>query len=244
MDLNALREMAIEAASRALYEKDGFVPSEESDEWEEEYRRQFAALKQRYGSQVTVPSRPAAASTPQRQLPELSGTPEQLRWAASIRDERLREIQSDAVRSFWAQVWPRAKQWVDTRDVPTQTLLQRLKPQYDEWRKKQADAAAARKAEAQKKAAELAAYQRKLKEAGVTPEGLVELVDASDRFDPAPIGPKLADITVEDRHLRIFETSDPNLLLVKEKDLRGNHEYAIERDEGLVGDLKLFAQVP
>ena len=91
MDLNALREMAIEAASRALYEKDGFVPSEESDEWEEEYRRQFAALKQRYGSQVTVPSRPAAASTPQRQLPELSGTPEQLRWAASIRDERLRE---------------------------------------------------------------------------------------------------------------------------------------------------------
>ena len=46
MDLNALREMAIEAASRALYEKDGFVPSEESDEWEEEYRRQFAALKQ------------------------------------------------------------------------------------------------------------------------------------------------------------------------------------------------------
>jgi hypothetical protein len=244
MDLNALREMAIEAASRALYEKDGFVPSEESDEWEEEYRRQFAALKQRYGSQVTMPSRPAAASTPQRQLPELSGTPEQLRWAASIRDERLREIPSEAVRSFWAQAWPRAKQWVDTRDVPTQTLLQRLKPQYDEWRKKQADAAAARKAEAQKKAAELAAYQRKLKEAGVTPEGLVELVDASDRFDPAPIGPKLADITVEDRHLRIFETSDPNLLLVKEKDLRGNHEYAIERDEGLVGDLKLFAQVP
>ncbi len=31
--------------------------------------------------------------------------------------------------------------------------------------------------------------------------------------------------------MRIFETSDPNLLLVKEKDLRGNHEYAIERDE-------------
>src|ERR1700720_639455 len=83
MDLNALREMAIEVASRALYEKGGFGPSEESDEWEAEYRRQFAALKQRYGSQVTVPSRPAAAATPQRQLPELSGTPEQLRWAAS-----------------------------------------------------------------------------------------------------------------------------------------------------------------
>ena len=244
MDLNALREMAIEAASRALYEKDGFVPSEESDEWEDEYRRQFAALKQRYGSQVTGPSRPAAAATPQRQLPDLSGTPEQLRWGASIREERLREIPSDAVRAFWVETWPRAKQWIDTRDVPTQTLLQRLKPQYDEWRKKQTEAAAARKAEAQKKAAEAAAFQRKLKEAGITPQGLAELIDASDRFDPAPLAAKLADITVEARHLRVFETTDPNLLLVKEKDLRGNHEYAIERDEGLVADLKLYGQVP
>ena len=63
MDLHALREVAIEAASRALYEKHGFVPSEESDEWEDEYRRQFAALKQRYGDQVTVPARPAAMKT-------------------------------------------------------------------------------------------------------------------------------------------------------------------------------------
>src|SRR5438128_105622 len=196
MDVNALREAAIEAANRALYEKHGFVPSEDSDEWEEEYRRQFAALKQRYGGELQTVQRPAAAALKQP-LPELSGTPEQLRWAASIRDERLREIPSEAVRAFWAQTWTRAKQWVDTRDVPTQTLLQRLKPQYDEWRQKQAEAAAARKAEAQKKAADAAAYQRRLKEAGITPEGLMELVDASDRFDPAPIGPKLADITAE-----------------------------------------------
>ena len=243
MDISALREMAIEAANRALYEKHGFVPSEESDEWEDEYRRQFATLKQRYGNQVTVSARPAATA-PLGQLPELRGTLEEQRWGNSIREERLREIPSEAVRVFWVQLWPRAKQWVDTRDVPIQTLLQRLKPQYDDWRKKQADATAARRVEAQKKAAELAAYQRKLKEARITAEGLVEMVDASERFDPAPLGPKLADITVEDRHLRIFETSDPNLLLVKEKDLRGNHEYAIERDEGLVGDLKLFAQAP
>jgi hypothetical protein len=89
-----------------------------------------------------------------------------------------------------------------------------------------------------------AAYRRKLREARITPEGLVELVDASERFEVAPLTTKLADIEVADRHLRIFETSDPNLLLVKEKDLRGNHEYAIERDEGLVGDLKLYAQAP
>jgi hypothetical protein len=243
MDLTALREMAIEATARALQQKHDIVPSEDSDEWEEEYRRQFAALKQRYGNQVTAP-RPAASSAPQRQLPELRGTPEELRWGNSIREERLHEIPSEAVRAFLVQLWPRAKQWVDTRDVPTQTLLQRVKPQYDDWRKKQVEAVAARKAEAQKKATEMAAYQRRLKEAGITPEGLIELVDASDRFDAAPLGPKLADITVGDRHLRIFETSDPNLLLVKEKDLQGSRDYGIERDEGLVADLRLFAQGP
>ena len=100
------------------------------------------------------------------------------------------------MRAFWVQLWPRAKQWVDTRDVPTQTLLLRLKPQYDEWRKKQAEAAAARKAETQKKASEAAAYRRKLQEAGITPEGLVDVdigVPLTERawhdiaclFDPA-----------------------------------------------------------
>ena len=243
MDLNVVREAAIEAANRALYEKHGFVPSEDSDEWEEEYRRQFAALKQRYGAELPTVQRPAAAASRQP-LPELRGTPEEQRWGNSIREERLREIPSEAVRSFLMQTWPRAKQWVDTRDVPTATLLQRLKPQYDEWRRKRAEAAEAKKAEAQKKAAEAAAYRRRLREARITPEGLIEMIDASERFDPAPLTTKLADIEVEDRHLRIFETNDPNLLLVKEKDLRGNHEYAIERDEGLVGDLKLYAQAP
>jgi hypothetical protein len=33
-------------------------------------------------------------------------------------------------------------------------------------------------------------------------------------------------------------------LLVKEKNLKGQHDYAIERDEGLVADLKLFAAAP
>ena len=70
------------------------------------------------------------------------------------------------------------------------------------------------------------------------------VLSSGDASASAPIGATLADITVEDRHLRIFETSDPNLPLVKEKDLRGNHEYAIERDEGLVADLRLYAQAP
>jgi hypothetical protein len=250
MDLQALREAAIEATSRALHDKHGFVPSDESDEWEEEYRRQFARLKQRFVAEgpATAPAlqrMPAAPSGPERQMPELSGTPEQKRWAATIREDRLREIPSEPFRAWLVQTWTRAKVWVDTRDVPAAVLVQRLKPQFDEYRQKAAEAAKARTADAQQKAAVAAAYQQRLKDARITPAGLIELIDASDRFDLAPLTVKLADITVEGRHLRIFETTDPNLLLVKEKNGPLQlADYAIERDEGLVGDLKLYAQAP
>ena len=245
MDLNALRDAAIEATARALYDKHGEVPSEDSDEWEEEYRRHFAALKQRHGGDAAVVTRaPPSAPIDESKLPVLTGTPEQIRWAVSIRTERLAQIPSAPVREFLVQTWTRAKQWVDTRDVPTPTVLQRLKPQYEDWRKKRGEAAQARAAEAKQKADELAAYQRKLKEAGITAQGLVEMIDASDRFDPAPIAAKLAEVEIEYRHLRVFETADPNLLLVKERKGPLHEEYAIERDEGLVGDLKLYAQRP
>jgi hypothetical protein len=243
MDIDMLREAALAATGRVLAERHGIAPSEDSDEWEEEYRRQFAALKQRYGNDIAVAPRRVPAA-PERQLPELSGTPEQKRWAASIRAERLPQLPNEGFRQWMARSWTRAKVWVDTRDVPTATLVQRLKPQYDEYRRQTAEAAKTRAAEAQQKAAEAVAFQAKLKAAGITPEDLVELVDASDRFDLAPIAAKLAEIAVERRHLRIFETSDPNLLLVKEKNDRGQLDYAIERDEGLVADLKLFAQAP
>jgi hypothetical protein len=245
MDLNALRAATIEATSRALHDKHGFVPSEESEEWEEEYRRQFALLKQHAGSAPVAAPRPQAASAAdQRQWPELSGTPEQKRWAATIRADRMGEITSEPFRVWFGQTWTRAKVWVDTRDVPTGVLVQRLKPQFDEYRKEAADAAKARAAEAQQKATEAAAFQKRLKDSGITPEGLVELIDASDRFDLAPLTVKLAEIAVEGRHLRVFETSDPNLLLVKEKKGPIHEDYAIERDEGVVADLKLYAQMP
>jgi len=247
MDLNALREAAIDATSRALYDKLGFVPSDETDEWEDEYRKQFAALRQRLSADGAAPvTRPVAGVAPaaQRRWPELSGTPEQQRWAAAIRDERMGDIPSEPFRQFLAQTWTRAKVWVDTRDVPTATLVQRLRPQFDEYRQKAAAAQKAKAEAARRKAAEAAAYQRKLAEAGITPDGLVEMIDASERFDAAvTIAAKLAEITVAMRYLRIYETSDPNLLLVKEK--KGPlqlPDYAIERDEGLVDDLKLYGQ--
>ncbi|MGC2412544.1 MAG: hypothetical protein WA459_07605 [Stellaceae bacterium] len=247
MDLHALREAAIEATSRALHDKHGFVPSDETDEWEEEYRRQFALLKRRFATEApssAPPRAPAAPSAAGREWPELSGTPEQKRWAATIREDRMREIASEPFRAWLARTWTRAKVWVDTRDVPAAILVQRLRPQFDEYRKAATETAKVRAAEVQQKAAVAAAFQQRLKDAGITPEGLIELVDASDRFDLAPLTVKLAEIAVEGRHLRIFETADPNLLLVKEKKGPFHEDYAIERDEGLVGDLKLYAQAP
>ena len=243
MDLSMLREAALEATARALYDRFGEAPSEDSEEWEAEYRRQFAALKQRQGVGPVTASATAPPVVEGR-YPELTGTPEQKRWGSTIRSERFAEIASEPVRAFLARTWTRANVWIDTRDVPTPVVLQRLKPQYDEYRRKQAETAKAQAAAAQQKAAAAAAHREKLKAAGITPDGLVELIDASERFGPAPIAAKLAEVEVEYRHLRVYETTDPNLLLVKEKKGPLHEEYAIERDEGLVADLRLFAQAP
>ena len=242
MDLDQLKEAAIEATTRALQQKFDIVPSEESDEWEDEYRRQFALAKQRYG--VTTPTVARAPAGPELQLPELTGEREQVHWGEQVRAERLREV-ADAPRRAWmAKTWTRAKVWVDTRDVPIATLLQRTQGQYDEFRRQAAEQQKARAAEAQQKAAASAAHQAALQKAGITEAGLIELIDASERTKPAPLTDKLAELGGVDRNLRVFATADPNVLLVKEKNLKGQHDYGIERDEGLVADLKLFSAAP
>jgi hypothetical protein len=243
MDLSQLKEAAIEATTRALQEKFDVVPSEESDEWEDEYRRQFALAKQRYGVTTPTVARPSAG--PALQLPELRGeTQEQIHWAEQVRAERLREVPNASVRAWMAKTWTRAKVWVDTRDVPIATLLQRTQPQYEEYRRQQAEQQKAQSAAAQQKAAAIAAHQAKLQKAGITEAGLIELIDASERVKPAALAEKLAELSGVDRHLRIFATADAQTLLVKEKNLTGLHDYCIERDEGLVADLRLFASAP
>jgi hypothetical protein len=242
MDLTQLKEAAIEATARTLQDKLGLVPDEDSDEWEAEYRRQFALAKQRYG--VTTPT-VARATGPTLQLPELRGeTQELIHWGEQVRVERLREVSDAARRAWMAKTWVRAKLWVDTREVPIATLLQRTQGQYDDYRRQQATEKSAQTAAAQQKAAAIAAHQAKLQKAGVSEAGLLELVDASDRVKPAALAEKLGELRGVDRHLRIFATADPKALLVKEKNLKGQHDYCIERDEGLVADLKLFAAAP
>lgn len=242
MDLSQLKEAAIEATTRALQEKFAIVPAEDSDEWEDEYRRQFALAKQRYG--VGTPT-VARAAGPVLQLPELRGdTHEQIHWGEQVRAERLREVANPAVRTWMAKTWTRAKIWVDTRDVPIATLLQRNQAQFEEYRRQQAERQKAQGVAAQQKAAAVTAYQARLLQTGITEAGLIELIDAAERMKPAALVDKLADLMGGDRALRVYTTTDPATLLVKEKNLKGQFDYGIERDEGLVGDLKLFAQTP
>ena len=93
MDLKAVREEAIEATTRSFWDKSGFVPDEDSEEWEEEYRRQFEQARKRHAAGGPSPAKPVvAAAAPPEEEPgwaALSGAPTQIRWAAGLRADRL-----------------------------------------------------------------------------------------------------------------------------------------------------------
>jgi len=240
MDLQAVREEAIEATTRAFWDRNGFVPDEDSEEWEAEYRRQFELAKRR---QQTVALDPGEAPPPDETgWAALRGAPTEIRWAATLRAERLKEIADGDIRHWLATTWTRAKSWLDTRDLPTPTFLQRIAPHYAEYRRQAEEQAHALKSEQEAKAAAAEALRREIDAAGITIEGLIELIDIAERLPAVAIKDKLAELDDGGRNLRIFETADPAVLMVLEKGESGRSDYGIERDEGLVADLKLFAR--
>lgn len=241
MDLNAVREQAMEATARAFWERGEAVPDEDSEEWEREYRRQFEIAKSRFAA-APAAAPAAAAPVDEAALPELSGQPAQLRWAAQIRADRLGEIRDREIRNWLATTWTKAKSWLDTRDLPTQVFLQRIAPHYAEYRRTAEERARAEKAERTARQAAAAALRREIEAAHITAAGLVELIDAAERMPTSPIKEKLAEIAVEGRNLRVFESGDELTLMVLEKSPAGRREYGIERDEGLVADLRLYAR--
>lgn len=244
MDLKLVREEAIEGTTRFFWDNRGFVPDQDSEEWEAEYRRQFELAKARHAGSgaASAPTQGAAAEAEIREegWVALTGQPTQIRWAASLRADRIREIRDPGIRHWLATTWSRAKSWIDTQDLPTPVFLQRIAPHYREYRK-QADEAA-RTANEQRRAQQQLAdeIRRQVDAAGITVEGLLELIDVCDRLPAVPFKAKLAELTQDGRNLRIFETDDPAFLMVLDKDKEGRADYAIERDEGLVGDLSLF----
>ncbi len=253
MDLKLVREAAIEGTSRFFWDKQGFVPDEDSEEWEAEYRRQFELAKQR--QTIAIPRPDAAvtrAPTPAAPTPdptgwaELTGPPTQIRWAAALRAERIGEIRDPGIRDWLATTWTKAKSWIDTSGLGTPVFLQRIAPHYAEYRKGADERARVLASERQAKAAAAEQIRREVEEAGISVEGLIELIDICERLPPAPLGAKLAELDGDGRNLRIFETADPALLMVLdkgaagEKSEAGRSEYAIERDQGLVADLALL----
>jgi hypothetical protein len=247
MDLKLVREQAIEATTRAFWDKSGFVPDQDSEEWEAEYRRQFERAKARHANGEVAPAAPRvaamAAATPAidpAKLAPLTGEPTQIRWAATLRDDRLREVRDPGVRDWLASTWTRAKSWIDTRELATPVFLQRIAPHYRQYREEVEEQARLRAREREARDAAAAAIRKQVEEAGITVAGLIELIDVCDRLAAVPLKTKLAELDYDGRNLRIFETDDPALLMVLDKDKTGRSDYAIERDEGLMADLTLF----
>ena len=245
MDLKLVREEAIEATNRAFWDRSGFVPDEDSDEWEDEYRRQFDLAKKRHATDRPADTRPIVAAAPPDEEPgwaALTGPPTQIRWAAALRADRLKEIRDSGIREWLATTWTRSKSWIDTSNLPTATFLKRIEPHYTEYRRQADERARLLAAEQQAKAAAADEIRRQIEEAAITVEGLIELIDIADRLPVLPIKAKLAELATAERNLRVFETDDPAALMVLEKAGTGREEYGIERDEGLVADLRLYAR--
>jgi hypothetical protein len=246
MDLETLRKEVADETARVLLDRHGFVPDQDSDEWEEEYRRQFALLKQR--GPAGAASSTTARTAPSREVsdaPPLRGAPSDARWAATLRAARLKELRSTELCRFLAETWIDAKHWLDTREMPALAFRRRVEAEYQTHSRERERAAVAEQAARRAKAAAEAARAAKLSTAGVSAKSLVELIDVSPRVKPAPLAEKLADLVLDQRRLRVFATADPDVLLVKESGPdHSRTEYGIERDDGLVADLKLFADAP
>jgi hypothetical protein len=236
-----LRDRALEATTRFFVDRDGILPDQEGEEWEAEYRRQYDLAK-RHASEPHHAEPERRAAPGHLEWPEIAGSPAEKRWATELRGARLASIDSKDMRDWLAATWTTAADWIKTRDISTPNFLHRISTQYAASRRDaQARAhehAAARRA----KVAAANALRDRVQSAGITAEGLIGLIDVSPRTTEAAPRGKLAELKVGERNLRIFETSDPNVLAVIDKSDTGRHQYAIERDEGLVADLRLFAE--
>ncbi len=245
-DLAALREQALQETARYFSERGGVAPSDDSEEWEEQYRRQFELVRKRH---TTAPA--AAQSAPpillseneQAQWPELSGDPTQLRWAAALRAERMNQIRDKDIRHYLAVAWVSAKGWIEQRDQPLPVFLKRIEAPHAAFRKEAGKRAEAEKERRQADAAATEAIRKTAQKARVTAAGSIELIDVSPRVAALPLRAKLAEIAVEGRRFRVFKTDDAAVLMVIEDGRTGKAEYGIERDEGLVEDLKLLEKL-
>src|SRR5271155_2218285 len=147
------------------------APDGDSDEWEAEYRRQFEQAKRRHATgqaAVIEPSLAVSAPPEEDGWAALTGASTQIRWAAALRADRIREIKAPGIRHWLATTWTKAKSWLDTREMPTPIFLQRIQPHYAEYRRQTDDRARVTEAERQAKAAAAEALRSEIEAAGIT----------------------------------------------------------------------------
>jgi hypothetical protein len=240
MDLKELRDRALGATTRFFVDRDGILPDQEGEQWEAEYRRQYDLAK-RHAPEPHRASPERRAAPGHSEWPELAGSPAEKRWATELRRARLATMESKDMRDWLAVTWTTAADWANTRDMSTSDFLRRIGTQYSASRRDAKAQADEHAAAGQAKTAAANALRDRVRSAGITAEGLIGLVDVSPRTTEAALRGKLAELEVGERNLRIFETSDPNVLAVIEKSEAGRRQYTIERDDGLVADLRLFA---
>ena len=240
MNLTALRDEALEATRRFFIDREGITPDEGSDEWEAEYHRQFELAKRRAATSRVAAGPSRADASSHAEWPELTGAPAEKRWGVELRAARLKTIERKDLRDWLAATWTAARDWVKTHDMPGPAFLRRVETQYTADRREAEAQAAARAAEEHASTAAAEALRARVEAAGVTAAGLIDLIDVSPRVAAAPLRGKLAELRAGERTLRVFETSNHDMLVVIEKGEAGRSEYAIERDDGLVADLKLF----
>ena len=107
MELRSLREEALYETARFFSENRSVAPDQDSEEWEEEYRRQFERVKRRHANepagraQRSVP----APATEERvdDGPHINGPDSERRWAQTLRAERLKEIKNADMRRWAAE---------------------------------------------------------------------------------------------------------------------------------------------
>jgi len=249
MDLGTLKAKILEETTQFFLEKLGYVPDQDSDEWEDEYCRRFAVARAQpkaalrdvnVAPEVLAPT--AQRAIQKAELPELRGPAAAVRWATTLRAERLKEVQNKEIGIWLAHSWTAAKSWIDTRELPAAAFLRRVESGFAEHRRQLEEQAVLLEAQRQARVDTEAALADQIQAAGITARGLIELVDVSPRTKAMPARAKLAELKVDDRRMRVFDTTHPSALLVLESGPAGRIEYGIERDDGLVADLKLFAQ--
>jgi hypothetical protein len=246
MDPRSLKEEALYETARFFAESRGGAPDPDSEEWEDEYRRQFELVKRRHarepaGSPHRAESAAGADERP-NEGPRLTGPDAERRWALTLRAERLKEIRNAETRHWLVETWVSSKDWVGTRTLSPAMFLHKVETLHAAYRRRAETQARTAQVEEQRKAEAAAVLDRQIREAGITQESLVALIDVSPRARAVPAQAKIADLTVGDRSLRVFETSDLTALVVIEKGPTGRSEYVIERDAGLAADLSLYAR--